>query len=127
MLDAHPMGFIAISDIGRARAFYEGVLGLDYVSHDDFALVMRSGPLSIRLTPVGDQLAPRSYTVFGWQVSDAAAEVAALTVKGVQFERYDFFGDSQSPEGIWTSPGGARVAWFKDPDGNLLSLSQHDG
>jgi catechol 2,3-dioxygenase-like lactoylglutathione lyase family enzyme len=125
MLDAHPMGFLAISDIDRARAFYEGVLGLDYVSDDPFALVMRSGPLVIRLTPVGDQLAPRHYTVFGWQVGDIAAEVAALTAQGVRFERYDFFGDSQSPEGIWTSPAGAQVAWFKDPDGNLLSLSQH--
>jgi catechol 2,3-dioxygenase-like lactoylglutathione lyase family enzyme len=119
------MGFIAISDIGRARAFYEDVLGIEYVFDDAFALVMRSGPILIRLTPVGEQLAPRGYTVFGWQVGDIAAEIASLASKGVHFERYDFFGDSQSLEGIWTSPGGAKVAWFKDPDGNLLSLSQH--
>jgi catechol 2,3-dioxygenase-like lactoylglutathione lyase family enzyme len=121
---ATPMGFIAISDFAKARTFYEGILGLDVASQDDFALVLQSGSIYIRLAKP-PQLMVTPYTVFGWQVSDIRGTVAQLTAQGVAFVRYDFFGDSQGPEGIWTAPGGDKVAWFKDPDGNLLSLSQH--
>ncbi len=121
---ATPMGFLAVSDFEAARRFYEGVLGLEFVTNDGFALVLRSGPILIRLT-VPPERVVGGYTVFGWQVSDIASEVANLDAKGIAFEHYPFFGDSQAPDGIWTAPGGDKVAWFKDPDGNLLSLSQH--
>ncbi len=121
---ATPMGFLAVSDFGAARRFYEGVLGLEFVADDGFALVLRSGPILVRLTVPPERVAA-GYTVFGWQVSDITSEVAILGAKGIAFEHYPFFGESQSPDGIWTAPGGDKVAWFKDPDGNLLSLSQH--
>ena len=121
---AAPMGFLATRDFTRARTFYEGVLGLEFVAQDDFALVMRSGSLFIRFTrPPELVIAP--YTVFGWQVADIDPVVAKLSTKGVSFERYAHFGDSQRGDGVWSAPSGAKVAWFKDPDGNLLSLSQH--
>jgi catechol 2,3-dioxygenase-like lactoylglutathione lyase family enzyme len=118
------MCFVAVTDFARARAFYEGVLGLAYISQDDFVLALRAGPISLRLTtPPEPATAP--YTVFGWRVNNIDAAVAVLAAKGVAFERYAFFGDAQNSTGVWTAPGGDRVAWFKDPDGNLLSLSQH--
>ena len=123
MLDT-PMGFIAATDFEAAKAFYIGVLGLDFVTHDGFALVMRSGDLQIRLT-VPPEFTPAGYTVFGWRVTDIEAEVAALTGRGVSFVHYPFFGDAQAVNGVWTAPNGDKVAWFKDPSGNVLSLSQH--
>jgi catechol 2,3-dioxygenase-like lactoylglutathione lyase family enzyme len=127
-LSITPMGFIAVSGFAEARAFYQDVagpvLGLAFVSQDDFALVLRSGPILIRLT-VPPQRTVADYTVFGWQVSDIDRVVSELTARGIVFEIYAFFGDSQSAQGIWTAPGGDRVAWFRDPDGNLLSVSQH--
>jgi catechol 2,3-dioxygenase-like lactoylglutathione lyase family enzyme len=125
MLDS-PMGFIAVTDFAVAKGFYVGDLGLDLVSQDDFALVVRSGVLHIRLT-VPQPFTPAGYTVFGWQVADIDAEVAALTAKGIAFEHYPFFGEAQAANGIWTAPNGDKVAWFKDPSGNVLSLSQHVG
>ena len=122
--DATPMGFIAVSDYAKARAFYEGLLGLQVVGQDDFAMVLRSGSTLIRVTkPEKVVIAP--YTVFGWQVRDIDDKVFGLTSKSVVFEHYGFFGDAQSPHGVWTAPSGDKVAWFKDPDGNLLSLSEH--
>jgi len=123
MLDS-PMGFIAATDFEAAKDFYVGVLGLDFVTHDGFATVLTSGDLIIRVT-VPPHFTPAEYTVFGWRVADIEAEVAALTAKGVNFLSYPFFGDSQADNGVWTAPGGAKVAWFKDPSGNVLSLSQH--
>ena len=122
--DATPMGFLAVSDFAAARAFYEGILGLQFVSQDGLALVMRAGPILLRLAVPPERVAA-PFTVFGWRVDDIEAVVTALSVKGVAFERYGFFGDAQAPNGVWTAPGGDKVAWFKDPDGNLLSLSQH--
>ncbi len=123
MLDT-PMGFIAATDFAAAKVFYVGTLGLDFVSQDDFALVLRAGALTIRVT-VPPQFTPAGYTVFGWEVKDIAAEVAALAAKGIAFEHYPFFGDAQAADGVWTAPSGDKVAWFKDPSGNVLSLSQH--
>lgn len=123
MLDT-PMGFIAATDFVAARAFYVGVLGLEFVTHDGFALVLRSGDLQIRLT-VPPEFTPAGYTVFGWRIADIDAEVARLAARGVTFELYPFFGDAQAASGVWTAPNGDKVAWFKDPSGNLLSLSQH--
>lgn len=121
---AVPVGFIAVSDFGTARLFYEGTLGLEFVSQDAFALVMRSGPIVIRLA-VPPTLLIAPYTIFGWRVNDVDASVASLAAKGVTFEHYGFFGEAQAANGVWTAPGGDKIAWFKDPDGNLLSLSQH--
>jgi len=118
------VGFIAVSDFGTARLFYEGTLGLEFVSQDAFALVMRSGPIVIRLA-VPPTLLIAPYTIFGWRVNDVDASVASLAAKGVTFEHYGFFGEAQAANGVWTAPGGDKIAWFKDPDGNLLSLSQH--
>ncbi len=121
---ATPMGFLLVTDRPRARAFYEDVLSLSFVAEDDFALVLRSGPIHLRLTTM-DSFSAADHTVFGWQVTNIETAVEALTAKGVAFERYPFFGDAQGENGIWSAPGGDRVAWFRDPDGNLLSLSQH--
>jgi len=121
---ATPMGFLLVTDRARARAFYEGLLGLRFVSEDDFALVLQSGPIQVRLTTM-KSVAAADHTVFGWKVADIDGDVAALTAKGISFERYPFFGDAQGEDGIWSAPGGDKVAWFRDPDGNLLSLSQH--
>ena len=122
--DATPMGFIAVSDFDRARAFYEGILGLTVVGQDGFAMVLRSGSILIRLAKP-EQVVVAPYTTFGWQVAQIDNKVLGLTAQGVTFELYPFFGDAQTAHGVWTAPGGDKIAWFKDPDGNLLSLSEH--
>jgi predicted enzyme related to lactoylglutathione lyase len=123
MLGATPIiGFIPTTDYGRAQAFYQDVLGLKFISQDAFALVLEGGGTMIRVTKVGD-FAPGGHTIFGWKVDDIAKKAAGLKRRGVAFERYAWM--EQDELGIWNSPAGARVAWFKDPDGNLLSLSQH--
>jgi catechol 2,3-dioxygenase-like lactoylglutathione lyase family enzyme len=125
MLATHtPAGFIAVSDIDRARAFYEDVLGLDCQGFDGFALKFKAGPINLRIVKPPTRVAA-DYTVFGWESVDIAADVAALTAKGVEFLRYPFFAETQDAAGIWTAPTGDKVAWFLDPDGNNLSLAQH--
>ena len=116
------VGFVPTKDSGRAREFYEGKLGLQFVSDDQFALVMQSGGNMVRIAK-GADFKPAQYTVLGWEVADIEAEVKSLNARGVIFEKYPFVEDKQL--GIWNAPGGAKVAWFKDPDGNVLSLSQH--
>ena len=120
--DGKIVAFVATKDSARAKKFYESVLGLSVVHEDDFALVFDGNGTRVRIAKVRDiVLAP--YTVLGWEVMDIGQEAKTLTLRGVTFERYDFL--EQDPVGIWTAPGGARVAWFKDPDGNVLSISQH--
>jgi catechol 2,3-dioxygenase-like lactoylglutathione lyase family enzyme len=122
MLDsAKLIAFAPITDSQRARSFYEGVLGLRFVSQDPFALVMNANGTMLRLAVV-QSFTPQPFTVLGWEVSNIAETVAALGSKDVKFER--FSGMQQDTLGIWTSPGGAKVAWFKDPDGNVLSVSE---
>jgi predicted enzyme related to lactoylglutathione lyase len=116
------IGFVPTTDGARARNFYEQVLGLHFVSDDQFAIVFESEKNMIRIARM-ETFTPAPYTVLGWEVSDIADEVKKLTEKGVTFERYPFL--EQQADGIWTAPGGTRVAWFKDPDGNVLSFSQH--
>lgn len=126
MLTHHtPSGFIAVNETDRAVAFYRDTLGLDYQGFDGFAHRFRAGPIRVRIVrpPQGAVIA--DYTVFGWESADVEADVAALTARGVEFVRYPFFGDAQDAQGIWAAPGGDKVAWFKDPDGNVLSLAQH--
>ena len=126
MLSATPIiGFIPTLDADRSRAFYELILGLTFVADDGFALVFKSGGNMIRIAHV-QNLTPAPYTILGWKVTDIVAEVTALTAKGLNFARYPFLPPDQVDElGIWSAPDGAKVAWFQDPDGNTLSLSQH--
>ena len=117
---ATPVGFLPTTDLDRARTFYEHVLGLPVINADSFAVVVQAGRITIRLTNVGDQLRPQVFTVFGWEVDDLRAEMAELAGRGVDFLRVD--GLEQDDFGVWTAPGGSLIAWFKDPDGNTLSL-----
>lgn len=114
--------FVATANAARAKIFYRDTLGLRFVSEDGFALVFDANGVMLRVAIV-PALAPAQYTVLGWEVSDISAKVNELKDRGVEFERYSFPGQDEA--GIWTSPTGARVAWFKDPDGNILSLTQH--
>jgi catechol 2,3-dioxygenase-like lactoylglutathione lyase family enzyme len=118
---ALPVAFVSSTDLGRAREFYEGALGLPVLDESSFACVFRVGPVTLRVTKVGE-LAPPPFTVFGWEVAAIHETVAGLAGRGVEFVRYD--GMEQDPAGVWTAPGGAQVAWFRDPDGNVLSLTQ---
>ena len=120
--DAHPVAFVMTSDYDRARAFYEGVLGLEVVTHDAFAIKLQVGGTSLRLVKLAE-VAATQHTVFGFEVAQVPAVANALADRGVVFERYEFLGPAQAPDGVWTSPEGSQVAWFKDPDGNVLSIS----
>jgi catechol 2,3-dioxygenase-like lactoylglutathione lyase family enzyme len=122
MLEAQKvMAFIASRHGGRARDFYEGILGLKVVSDDDFALVLDARGTSIRIQKV-ERFTPHPFTALGWEVSHLDDTIEALRERGVAFER--FLGMQQDERGVWRSPSGARVAWFRDPDGNTLSLTQ---
>jgi catechol 2,3-dioxygenase-like lactoylglutathione lyase family enzyme len=116
------MAFVGVSNADKARAFYRDTLGLTMLYEDNFALVFEVGGNMLRVTLVGE-VRPQPYTVLGWQVNDATATARALTSAGVKLERYPHV--PQDEDGIWTAPGGARIAWFRDPDGNILSISQH--
>jgi catechol 2,3-dioxygenase-like lactoylglutathione lyase family enzyme len=116
------VGFIPTRDGDAARAFYEKKVGLHFISEDQFAVVFQSGENLIRIARTGS-FTPAPFTILGWQSSDIERDVREMSARGVVFERYDYMGQ-QDDLGIWTAPGGARVAWFKDPDGNTLSISQ---
>jgi predicted enzyme related to lactoylglutathione lyase len=123
MIAQNPLiAFIPTKDAARARLFYEEQLGLRFVSDDSFAVVMDANGIMVRVVRVGEYT-PASFTILGWQVEDIHRTVAEMTGKGSQFKRYSFL--EQGEDGVWTAPGGAKVAWFSDPDGNILSLSQH--
>jgi catechol 2,3-dioxygenase-like lactoylglutathione lyase family enzyme len=115
------VAFVPTKDTEKARAFYEGVLGLRFVKDDGFAMVMDANGIMVRVAKA--QFTPAPFTILGWQVPDIERMAAALQAKGVQFERFGFL--EQDALGIWTAPTGDKVAWFKDPDGNILSVSQH--
>ena len=118
------IAFVPTRDPGKARQFYEETLGLDFISEDPFALVFNAHGTTLRIANVsevkGFKTAP--FTIVGWQVTNASDTVGDLVKKGVQFERFP--GMDQDAQGIWKSPSGAKVAWFKDPDGNILSITQ---
>jgi len=101
------------------------VLGLEHHGFDGFAHRFRAGPVNLRIVKPPQGRVAAGYTVLGWETPDIARDVAALTAKGVEFIRYPFFADAQDAHGVWTAPGGDKVAWFLDPDGNTLSLAQH--
>ncbi len=114
-------GFVATVDPARAKRFYQVILGLRLLSEDPFALVFECGGHQLRVQ-ILKEFRPQPFTVLGWQVPDIRGAVAALTAGGTTVERYA--GMKQDEQGIWKSPSGASVVWFKDPDGNLLSLSE---
>ncbi|WP_334236962.1 VOC family protein [Terriglobus sp. ADX1] len=116
------IGFAPITDADRAKAFYADVLGLTFVADDGFALIFRSGANMVRLAKM-PQVIPAQFTILGWETNSIEDDVQSLTAKGVEFVRFGFM--EQDALGIWTAPDGDKVAWFKDPDGNTLSLSQH--
>ena len=117
--DARIVSFVGVSDLDTAARFYGGVLGLSLEDVRPFALVADTGASQLRITAVGAvHAAP--YTVLDWQVDDIDESVDELVAKGVQFNRFD--GLEQDNRGVWTAPGGARIAWFRDADGNTLSL-----
>lgn len=119
---APPVVFILVRDREGACAFYEGVLGLARIAEDDFAIVYDLAGTRLRLTTV-EGYQPHAHTVIGWQVPDIVAAVHELSAKGVKFAIYPGFG--QDDLGIWSAPdGGGKVAWFHDPEGNNLSLTQ---
>lgn len=128
---AEVVTFIPTLDPARARLFYEETLGLRFVQDDQFALVFEMGMgkeagteghgVTLRVVKVATLL-PHPFTVLGWNVTDLDKILGKLAERGVTFERYPWM--PQDGMGVWTAPGGTRVAWFKDPDGNLLSVSQ---
>jgi len=123
MLDTAKMiGFVPTTDYDKARAFYEDKLGFQFVSLDQFALVVRVGGHMIRIAKL-QNFTPLQATILGWEVENIETAVDWLKGRGVALEKYPFIQDQE--RGIWTAPSGEKVAWFKDSDGNVLSVSQH--
>lgn len=118
------VAFLFTTDSKRARSFYEGVLGLRFISEDPFALALEANGNMIRISTSRD-FKPAQGTVLGWETTDIEKLVSGLRGRGVSFELFP--GMNQDALGIWAAPGGDKVAWFKDPDGNVLSISQHVG
>jgi catechol 2,3-dioxygenase-like lactoylglutathione lyase family enzyme len=118
------MAFLSVRDLGVARRFYVDTLGLECIEETPYALVVEARGIRLRLTPVPD-LRPQPFTVGGWKVDDIDAVIDALVAAGVTFNRYDFM--EQDARGVWEPPGGDRIAWFKDPDGNTLSVTHFSG
>ena len=117
------VAFVPTRDPAKAREFYVDVLGLRFVKDDGFALVLDANGIMVRVAKVQPDFKPAQFTMLGWQVSNIEDMAAKLKEKGVAFERFGFF--EQDALGIWTAPTGDKVAWFKDPDGNTLSISHH--
>ena len=122
MLGSHKLvAFVLTTDPARARKFYGETLGLRFVMEDGFAVVFDDNGTTLRAGIV-KELQPAKHTVLGWEVPDITAAVQQLSGAGVQFNHYGL--PNQDDLGIWSAPGGAKVAWFQDPDGNVLSVSQ---
>ncbi|HUJ40696.1 MAG TPA: VOC family protein [Candidatus Acidoferrales bacterium] len=118
---AHPSIIVCTRDRARSTAFYRDVLGLKFTGEDNFAAIFSTGGVTLRLSTVAG-FTPHEHTILGFHVPDVPATVKALLEQGVTFNRYPAF--HQDVLGILTLPGGARrVAWFCDPDGNLLSIT----
>jgi catechol 2,3-dioxygenase-like lactoylglutathione lyase family enzyme len=116
------IGFLFTTDYDRARDFFVNKLGCEFLSQDQFALVVNLSGSMIRISRIPD-FTPAKGTVLGWEVKNIEAIADWLTTQGVTLERYPFIQDQE--RGIWTTPDGSKVAWFKDPDGNILSVSEH--
>ena len=120
--DQNIVAFVPTTDFERARAFYEGTLGLRFKHDDGFALVLDANGIMLRIAKI-PVFEPARFTILGWEVQDIHDVVAKLTAKGLVFEQFGL--PNQDEAGVWTAPTGDKVAWFKDPDENILSLSEH--
>ena len=118
--------FVSTTDMTQALTFYRDVLGLELLDDMGFAVMFDANGTTLRVTAV-DQLTPHPFTVLGWEVEDIVAVVRGLAGRGVVFETFEGTGIEQDADCIWHAGGGDQVAWFKDPDGNLLSVSSHLG
>jgi catechol 2,3-dioxygenase-like lactoylglutathione lyase family enzyme len=116
------VAFVPITDGAKAREFYEGKLGLRFVEDDEFTLVFDANGIMLRAVKM-KEVKPAHFTILGWEVKPIENAVRTLRDRGIHFETFGFF--KQDELGIWASPSGAKVAWFKDPDGNILSVSEH--
>jgi len=118
------IAFVPTRNRDKARPFFEKTLGLRFVSDDQFALVFDANGVMVRVVDVSSVAGfePAPFTILGWNVGDIGKIVRGLGKKGIEFERYP--GMQQDPLGVWSSPSGAKVAWFKDPDGNVLSVTE---
>lgn len=117
------IAFVPTNNPTKAKAFYEGVLGLKFISDDGFAMVFDANGTMVRIAKSG-KFTPQQFTILGWQVTKIEDVVKTMRAKGVEF--LSFPGMGQGEDGIWPAPdGAAKVAWFKDPDGNTLSVSEH--
>jgi catechol 2,3-dioxygenase-like lactoylglutathione lyase family enzyme len=124
MLDQENLvAFVPSRDPKKAKSFFIDVLGLRFVSEDPFAVVLESNGIVIRLTDVSSvkDFKPAPFTILGWSVEDIHKTVSGLQARGVTFMRYP--GMTQDDLGVWVAPSGAKIAWFKDPDGNTLSVA----
>ncbi len=115
------IAFVSTTDLARAREFYGTALGLDLTEENDYACVFDANGTMLRVTAV-TKVVPPGYTVLGWRVADIDAEISRLNSAGVEFAHYD--GMDQDTRGVWTTPNSDRIAWFTDPDGNTLSLTE---
>jgi catechol 2,3-dioxygenase-like lactoylglutathione lyase family enzyme len=115
------VAFLATSRAAESRRFYEEVVGLKFLDEHEFAVTFDAFGTTLRLQKT-DTVVVAPYTSFGLDVDDLDAAVDTLEMKGVRGKRYAFL--EQDSRGIWAAPSGARVFWFEDPDGNLLSFSQ---
>ncbi len=115
------VAFVPSTNLDLAREFYRDILELPLVSSDDYAVVLSSGSTHVRVTAVPN-FAPHPFTVLGWVVTDIGDTIASLAERGVEFLRFD--GMEQDDSGVWVAPGGAQIAWFCDPDDNILSITQ---
>jgi catechol 2,3-dioxygenase-like lactoylglutathione lyase family enzyme len=118
------IAFVPTRDRAKARKFYEKILGLEFISEDPFALVFNAHGTIMRIADVSGVkgFEPAPFTIVGWVVTNVGDTAGDLVKKGIRFERFP--GMEQDGQGVWDSPSGARVAWFKDPDGNILSITQ---
>lgn len=122
MLRNQPLiAFVATARPGESLTFYRDILGMELVEDSPFALVFKTPRNMLRIQKV-QQLAPAAHTILGWEVTDIRTYIAELTALGATFTRYP--GMPQDEHGVWSSPSGAQIAWFRDPDGNVLSLTQ---
>jgi len=120
----HLIGFVTTTDPAKAKRFYGDVLGFGLIEEDDFALVFDANGSMLRVGKA-KSFTPAQGTVLGWEVLDIHAAVRELEGRGVRFEQWALPFMKQDEHGVWTPPNGDRVAWFKDLDGNVLSISQH--
>ena len=118
------IGFVTTSNPEKAKAFYGDVLGFRLMSEDHFALAYDANGTMIRVAKA-QAFTPAHGTVLGWEVDDIHAAIRELMPRGVHFEQFNLPFLKQDELGVWTPPNGDKVAWFKDPDGNVLSISQH--